>query len=757
MQPQPGPPRPTSTPQSQPVEERPQPLESVLVDNVWSLAADLTSISSTASGWRTLASDLDAARDPVDAKATQLSGNRWTGSAHDAYHAHRKDLNTSIDDVIASATSIAKALETIVDLMADAQKQLSTALSDANGQVPATVVGSQVHFFPATDEQATSIATFVAAAKTIRSTLTAAADTHLHTIAAARKPMREVRTDWESYASVTDQGWIPARMRRNPYAPEGRSKIATDTLTIIDDGHGHVLISTGNTRDKVEVRMDPKTGEQIVVINGEETRYPATTNLTIRTGDGNDQITVDKNASIGLVLLGGTGDDQITGGAGDDRILGGIGYDTLNGRGGNDRITAGHSGTNPPSVAERPAIDGVDGGAGDDTITGSSDGSSLVGGDGNDRILGGDGRDDIHGGDGDDQISGALSNDYLHGGSGDDYLSGGDGNDYLDAGAGDDVLSGGRGNDIAYALAGRDTVRGGTGEDYLDGGPGNDRISGDAGDDILFGGRGDDLLRGGAGNDVSYAGAGRDTVDATSGSIAPEPYRGPDGIPHAPTPENDTVYAQSEDTVTGAELLQYVEITDAGAYVNIKGTPEFIARVESDLDALRSSPTGEAMLTDLQQEHDGSWFHGGLNILELDEQNGRAFAVTAIPPASDPGVIIATYISDSENIQPAIFYNPSYSSSGEQPPIVTLYHEMAHIYQIAHMSGNVLDYQGDDAKDHGINTYERQAVGLPIDHDWYWPWSASTPERIDPDQPLIYTENGLLAELELPTRPHYRR
>jgi hypothetical protein len=46
---------------------------------------------------------------------------------------------------------------------------------------------------------------------------------------------------------------------------------------------------------------------------------------------------------------------------------------------------------------------------------------------------------------------------------------------------------------------------------------------------------------------------------------------------------------------------------------------------------------------------------------------------------------------------------------------------------------------------------EREAAGLPIDDDH----DPKTPDRIDPDHPYQYTENGLREELGAPHRPRY--
>lgn len=118
------------------------------------------------------------------------------------------------------------------------------------------------------------------------------------------------------------------------------------------------------------------------------------------------------------------------------------------------------------------------GGAGDDTLTGSAlfpnnldgqDGNDLiVGGAGNDRIFGGNGNDLILAGVGDDDIFGQVGDDTIFGGAGNDSLRGGEGNDLLCGDSGSDFMDGFSGNDVLLANDGEaDTVHGGTGIDVI--------------------------------------------------------------------------------------------------------------------------------------------------------------------------------------------------------------------------------------------------------------------------------------------------
>lgn len=199
-----------------------------------------------------------------------------------------------------------------------------------------------------------------------------------------------------------------------------------------------VEIVTGDGHDRVEIGVDHATGEWVVVVNGVTSRYAPGSRITVRTGGGNDEVTVLPGTPLRVTVFAGPGDDVIRGGDGDD---------VLHGEGGDDRIY---------------------GGAGDDLI------------------YGGDGRDYIDAGPGDDTVYGGRGNDTIYGLDGNDHLIGGPGNDYLEGGRGDDILDGGRGNDVLSGGHGDDTLLGGPAHDRIYAGPGRDTVDGGGGDDTAF-------------------------------------------------------------------------------------------------------------------------------------------------------------------------------------------------------------------------------------------------------------------------------
>ena len=215
-------------------------------------------------------------------------------------------------------------------------------------------------------------------------------------------------------------------------------------------------------------------------------------------------------------------------------------------------------------------IENVVGGGGDDSITGNTAANLLDGGAGagNDTLLGGSGNDTLLGGDGNDQLVGGVGNDSINGGAGDDTIvyNFGDGTDVLvDGSSGNDTLSilGTAANNTLsvtwngsaitaltgiQAVAGIESVmadlQGGTdtlsyagatagvtvdlsghhasgfasiaGIENVTGGSGADTLTGDSAANVLAGGAGDDTYVVGAGDTVTEGAAGgTDTVNSS--------------------------------------------------------------------------------------------------------------------------------------------------------------------------------------------------------------------------------------------------
>ena len=276
------------------------------------------------------------------------------------------------------------------------------------------------------------------------------------------------------------------------------------TLSFLaDGGDGYPFDVYGENRvDLFQEEEDPRTGAatfapdgteqdafaEFLAANFSETPFneAETTpenDARIQNLDVRDDTVLTGGGIVGG-LIGGLGDDNLSGSDADETLRGNDGDDIIAGLGGNDLIF---------------------GGRGDDTINGGAGDDDLRGLAGDDTITGGAGRDRIRGNGGDDVATGNA---------GDDDMLGGSGNDELRGGVGDDVVRGAKGADILFGGAGADEIRGGRGNDQLFGNAGGDILRADGGDDLLNGGIGNDIIRTGGGSDIVVLeeGAGTDTV-----------------------------------------------------------------------------------------------------------------------------------------------------------------------------------------------------------------------------------------------------
>ncbi|MBL8818743.1 MAG: right-handed parallel beta-helix repeat-containing protein [Planctomyces sp.] len=268
-----------------------------------------------------------------------------------------------------------------------------------------------------------------------------------------------------------------------------------------------------------------------------------------RGGAGNDTLSIS-NIAVPALLIGGQGDDSLTGGTLSDVLIGGAGNDSLIGGTGNDGYrfdvdlllgsdtitdsggidlldfsqTEFHNITvNLGLITSQTVADGrllL-------TLTSSSSIDQVTGGHGNDLITGNSLANVLNGGSGDDSISGLGGNDTINGGSGNDTLDGGANNDTFlfnaDTDGGSDFLVDAAGTDtisfenstadvvFSLGLAGLQAVNGGlllvtlasaSIIENITGGAGNDILTGNTLANVLIGGPGDDLLSGANGNDT---------------------------------------------------------------------------------------------------------------------------------------------------------------------------------------------------------------------------------------------------------------
>jgi Ca2+-binding RTX toxin-like protein len=302
---------------------------------------------------------------------------------------------------------------------------------------------------------------------------------------------------------------------------------------------------------------------ELFPVGGDDTidASDATLGVTIYGGVGNDVI---RGGQAGDHLAGGSGDDEIHGGAGADHIYGdaGINVDLTtrldlagsvisvvnsddSGLKDRDPLTAGddliHAGTGDDIVFGDFGVITQSAGVQRITSTGSVERIESVnpGLGGVDTVFGNEGVDRVLGGGAGDVLSGNEDGDIVLGDHGViDYVTGdGDlatpdlvratdpdqgGSDTLEGNEGDDLLVGGADGDFAYGNLGDDLVLGDSGTVTYTGGivtRVESTFAGIGGVDTLEGNEGDDLLVGGADGDFAYGNLGNDLVLGDSGTV----------------------------------------------------------------------------------------------------------------------------------------------------------------------------------------------------------------------------------------------
>ncbi len=378
----------------------------VTVGNLWDLEADPGAVRRAAQAWLDLSKTTDHEADAVDKPARRVYAGPWAGDAADTYNHHRSRLTGDIREASQLARGAARTLETVAAVLTSAQNMLSASWHTITVRCGVVVQGGKVTFLPADDADVAAINAAVSEAKEIRSDLDAKLLDSVGDLSKAEPALAVIARAWKSVAAG----------RKDPFdvPPEAKR-----TGVLFDPKQNRFIVNGGAGDDKISVRVDPKTGERIVVVNGQEYVMPPGTRLTVRGGSGNDTVTVQPGTELNLTVLGSDGNDTVTTGAGHDRVLGGDGSDVVTSSDGNDRVSGG---ADPDYIDGQGGNDVLRGDAADDIVYGLSGDDRIAGGDGSDYLESGADRDTVDGGTGDDVVSGDRDADTIQTSAGEDVV-----------------------------------------------------------------------------------------------------------------------------------------------------------------------------------------------------------------------------------------------------------------------------------------------------------------------------------------------
>lgn len=251
-------------------------------------------------------------------------------------------------------------------------------------------------------------------------------------------------------------------------------------------------------------------------LNGDDTLGGGAGNDRLIGGNGNDR------------LNGEDGSDTLAGGAGADTFDGGAGIDTADYTGSiavTVDLTIGLGAGGDAAGDILLSVESVIGGSGDDSLTGDGLANTLTGAGGADTLTGGSGSDVLIGGAGADRYDGGADRDVVSYAASSLAVTvnlatgatGGDasGDTFVFAAGVNTVenVTGGSGADVLTGDSQANTLIGGAGADILSGGAGSDVLSGAAGIDDLTGGSGADRFL-----FLTTADAGDTIRDFTAGS-----------------------------------------------------------------------------------------------------------------------------------------------------------------------------------------------------------------------------------------------
>jgi Ca2+-binding RTX toxin-like protein len=245
----------------------------------------------------------------------------------------------------------------------------------------------------------------------------------------------------------------------------------TDTVSYQNATSGVVLslasggssgMAYGDSYTAISNAIGSNFADQITGTSGDNVLYGNDGNDILIGGGGND------------ILWGGSGDDVFKdNGTGTHEYHGDSGTNTVSYDGFTNELSVSLSAADNKNgqggIELYYSIQNLIGGSGNDSLTGNNLVNLLNGGDGNDTLIGGGGNDILLGGNGDDVLNGGTGADQLNGGAGNDTAT------YTDSTSGviidlsNAVISAGRGTGDAFGdtYTSIETIQGSSHSDYI--------------------------------------------------------------------------------------------------------------------------------------------------------------------------------------------------------------------------------------------------------------------------------------------------
>jgi Ca2+-binding RTX toxin-like protein len=349
-------------------------------------------------------------------------------------------------------------------------------------------------------------------------------------------------------------------------------------------------------------------------------------------------------------IVGGEGNDFLTGNTLPNKIVGGKGNDFISGGlvGNNSCVTPAAMSSDPPKN-----VDNLDGGEGNDTfdmdtagpmgvtVETSDCGTTVTGGAGTDTVDYSKRTEDVQialdGKASSGQVADAsatpmsgllLTVSVIDNGTAatlktdiENVLGSKTDRSRIIGSASDNVITGGDLADVVDGQAGNDTIKGGLLGDTLVGQLGNDTIDGEAGTDTLSGGDGDDILSGGDDNDTVNGGAGNDKLKGGLGVDTINGDAGDDEINEGEETDNtdpmnpvQVIHGAGDDIINGG--AGYNKLTYAGRVAGIT------AVMCNDATDLVAESTACPVLMSKDTILNISWLVGGEDVDTLTGTSG---------------------------------------------------------------------------------------------------------------------------------------